>query len=205
MQTQISAETRTVMEDIRWETFVELADQRRGSVPRMTFDEGVLELMSPRRQHENIGRLIGRFAETYTEVLEIEVQSVASTTFKRKDLQKAFEADESYYIEHAEQIRPKEEIDLTIDPPPDLVIEVEITSSAIQKMKLFAAMGVPEVWRHDGEQLQMFSLENGGYKPVPSSPALPGLTVAAINSLLEKRINVGETALIREFRRSLEK
>ena len=205
MQTQISAETRTVMENIRWETFVELADQRRGSVPRMTFDEGVLELMSPRRQHENIGRLIGRFAETYTEVLEIEVQSVASTTFKRKDLQKAFEADESYYIEHAEQIRPKEEIDLTIDPPPDLVIEVEITSSAIQKMKLFAAMGVTEVWRHDGEQLQMFSLENGRDKPVPSSPALPGLTVAAINSLLERRFDIGETALIREFRQLLER
>ena len=205
MQTLISAETRTVMENIRWETFVELAEQRRGSVPRMTFDEGVLELMSPRRQHENIGSLIGRFVETYTEVLGIEVQSVASTTFKRKDLQKAFEADESYYIEHAEQIRPKEEIDLTIDPPPDLVIEVEITSSAIQKMKLFAAMGVTEVWRHDGEQLQMFSLESGGYKPVPSSPALPGLTVAAINSLLEKRFDIGETALIREFRRSLER
>ncbi|HQX48328.1 MAG TPA: Uma2 family endonuclease [Planctomycetaceae bacterium] len=205
MQTLISAETRTVMENIRWETFVELAEQRRGSVPRMTFDEGVLELMSPRRQHENIGRLIGRLVETYTEALQIEVQSVASTTFKRKDLQKAFEADESYYIEHAELIRPKEEIDLTIDPPPDLVIEVEITSSAIRKLKLFAAMGVPEVWRHDGEHLQMFVLENGQYEPVPSSPALPGLTVAAINALLEKRFDVGETALIREFRRSLEK
>ena len=203
MQTQISAETRTVMENIRWETFVELADQRRGSVPRMSFDEGVLELMSPRRQHENIGSLIGRFVETYTEVLGIEVQSVASTTFKRKDLQKAFEADESYYIEHAEQIRPKEEIDLTIDPPPDLVIEVEITSSAIHKLKLFAAMGVPEVWRHDGEQLQMFVLENGQYEPINSSRALPGLTSSTINSLLEKRFDIGETALIREFRQTL--
>ena len=96
MQNLISAETRTVMENIRWETFVELAEQRRGSVPRMTFDEGVLELMSPRRQHENIGSLIGRLVETYTEVHSIEVQTVASTTFKRKDLQKAFEADESY-------------------------------------------------------------------------------------------------------------
>ena len=133
MQTLISAETRTVMENIRWETFVELAEQRRGSVPRMTFDEGVLELMSPRRQHENIGCLIGRFVEAYTEVLDIEVQSVASTTFKRKDLQKAFEADESYYIEHAELIRPKEEIDLTIDPPPDLVIEVEILPRPFRK------------------------------------------------------------------------
>jgi len=205
MQTLISAETRTVMENIRWETFVELAEQRRGSVPRMTFDEGVLELMSPRRQHENIGRLIGRLVETYTEALQIEVQSVASITFKRKDLQKAFEADESYYIEHAELIRPKEEVDLTIDPPPDLVIEVEITSSAIRKLKLFAAMGVPEVWRHDGEHLQMFILGNSQYEPVPSSPALPGLTVAAIDSLLAKRFDVGETALIREFRQSLER
>ncbi len=203
MQTMLSAETRTVLENVRWETFVELSEQRRGSVPRMTFDEGVLELMSPRRQHENIGRLIGRVVETFTEVMEIEIQTVASTTFKRKDLQKAFEADESYYIEHAEQIRPKEEIDLTIDPPPDLVIEVEITSSAIRKMKLFAAMGVPEVWRHDGERLQMFCLEEGEYRQIDASPSIPGLTVAMVDSVLEKRFEFGETALVRRFRQSL--
>ena len=205
MQTLISAETRTVMENIRWETFVELAEQRRGSVPRMTYDAGVLALLTPMRPHERIGSLIGRFVETYTEVLGIEVQSVASTTFKRKDLQKAFEADESYCIEHAELIRPKEEIDLTIDPPPDLVIEVEITSSAIHKMKLFAAMGVPEVWRHNGERLHMNVLQNGQYEPTNSSHALPGLASATIDSLLAKRFDLGETALIREFRQSLEK
>ncbi len=203
MQTLLSPETRTVLENIRWETFVELAEQRRGSVPRITFDEGVLELMSPLRQHENIGRLIGRLVETWTEVLEIEIQSVASTTFKRKDLQKAFEADESYYIEHAEQIRPKEEIDLTIDPPPDLVIEVEITSSAIHKLRLFAAMGVPEVWRHDGERLQMYSLRANQYEPISSSRGLPGLTAAAIEAVLKKRFEFGETALVREFREQI--
>lgn len=203
MQTLQLSETRTVLENVRWETFVELAAQRRGSVPRMTFDEGVLELMSPLRQHENIGSLIGRLVETSTEVLDIEICSVASTTFKRKDLQKAFEADESYYIEHAEQIRPKEEVDLTIDPPPDLVIEVEITSSAIRKLKLFAAMGVPEVWRHDGERLQMSILSNGQYVSIDSSNALPGLTAAMIDSILEKRFGFGETALVREFRNSL--
>lgn len=203
MQTTLSAETRTVLENVRWETFVDLSEQRRGSVPRMTFDEGVLELMSPRRQHENIGGLIGRMVETYTEVIGIEIQTVASTTFKRKDLQKAFEADESYYIEHAEQIRPKKEIDLTIDPPPDLVIEVEITSSAIRKLKLFAAMGVPEVWRHDGERLQMYYLQEGEYRQIDASPSIPGLTAAMIDSLLDKRFEFGETALIRRFRLSL--
>ena len=192
-----------MLENVRWETFVELAEQRRGSVPRMTFDEGVLELMTPQRQHEHIGRLVGRSVETYTEVLGIEICSVASTSFKRKDLQKAFEADESYYIEHAEQIRPKEDLDLTIDPPPDLVIEVEITSSAIRKLKLFAAMGVPEVWRHDAERLQMYVLNDGQYVSIDSSSALPGLTAAMINSILEKRFEFGETALVREFRNSL--
>lgn len=129
MQPMAPAETRTVLENILWETYVDLAEQRRGSVPRMTYDGGVLELMSPRRQHEGIGRLLGRMVETFTEVRGIEIQSVASTTFKRKDLEKGFEADESYYIKHAELIRPKEEVDLLIDPPPDLVIEVEITLS----------------------------------------------------------------------------
>ena len=198
-----SPETRTVLENVRWETFLELAEQRRGSVPRMTYDNGVLEMMSPRRQHENIGRLIGRMIETYSEVLEIEIQSVASTTFKRKELKRAFEADESYYVQHAEQIRPKEEIDLAVDPPPDLVIEVEITSSAIHKMKLFAAMGVPEVWRHDGDCLEMFRLQGTQYENIDSSVALRGLTAATINDVLRRRFDLGETALIREYRQSI--
>jgi len=204
MQLVQAPEIRTVIENIRWETFVDLAEQRQGSVPRMTYDEGVLELMSPRRQHENIGRLIGRMVETYTEILNVEIQSVASTTFKRKDLQKAFEADESYYIQHAEQIRVKEEVDLLIDPPPDLVIEVEITSSAIAKLKLFAAMGVPEVWRHDGERLQMYRLRNDEYSAIESSDVLPNMTAKLVDSFLEKRFVLGETTLIREFRNSIQ-
>ncbi len=203
MQTALPAETRLTLENIRWETFVELSEQRRGSVPRMTYDEGMLELMSPKRLHEGVGCLLGRMVETFTEVHGIEIQSVASTTFKRKDLGKAFEADESYYIENAEKIRAKEELDLRIDPPPDLVIEVEITSSAIQKMKLFAAMGVPEVWRHDGEQLTMHRLRLDSYETITESVALPGFTCAAADALLAQRYSRGETALIQDYRRSL--
>lgn len=205
MQLVHESESRTLFESVRWETFIELSEQRRGSVPRMVYDEGVLEMMSPRRQHENISSLIGRLIETYSEVLQIEIQTVASTTFKRKDLQKAFEADESYYITHAEQIRPKEEVDLNSDPPPDLVIEVEITSSAIEKLKLFAAMGVPEVWRHDGEHLSMYRLKAGAYEPIPSSYELPGLNASTIDTYVRRRFEVGETQLIRQFRESLSK
>lgn len=198
-----SAETRIVLENVRWETFLELAEGRPGSVPRMTFDQGVLELMTPRRQHETIGRLIGRIVETYSEVRGVEILSCASTTFKRSDLDRAFEPDESYYIAHADEIRPKDEVDLQIDPPPDLVIEVEITRSAISKLRLFAAMGVPEVWRHDGSRLEMLSLEGGVYRSLDSSIGLPGLAAATIDSLLARRFEHGETALIKEFRSSI--
>jgi Uma2 family endonuclease len=198
-----SAETRTVLDNVRWETFLELAEGRSGSVPRMTYDRGVLELMTPRRQHEQLGCLIGRMVETYSEVRGIEILSCASTTFKRVDLDRAFEPDESYYIAHADEIRPKDEVDLLLDPPPDLVIEVEITSSAIAKLKLFAAMGVPEVWRHDGTRLTMLALAGGGYEPIESSVGLPGLTTALIDAFVARRFDRGETALIREFRAAI--
>ncbi len=199
----VVAETRTVLENIQWHTYVDLSEQRRGSVPRMTYDEGTLELMSPRRQHESIGRLLGRMVETFTEVNGIEIQGVASTTFKRRDLKKGFEADESYYIQNAELIRVKEEVDLAIDPPPDLVIEVEISASAINKLKLFAVMGVPELWRHDGEELKFFRLEAGQYTAVTESVCLPGFDITMAQLVLARRFEMGETANMRLFRESL--
>ncbi len=195
-------ETRMVLENVAWETYVALADQRRGSVPRMTYDNGVLEMMSPRREHENIGCLIGRLIETYSELKDIEIISVASVTVKRSDLSKAFEADESYYVANAARLLGKRELDFDVDPPPDLVVEVEMTSSAIKKMQLFAAMQVTEVWRHDGELLQMYQLMEGNYQLIESSLQLPGLTSQKINETLAKRDTIGETKLIQGFRKS---
>jgi Uma2 family endonuclease len=196
-------EIRMVLENVAWETYVVLADQRRGSVPRMTYDNGVLELMSPKREHENIGRLIGRMVETYSELKDIEIISVASVTVKRSDLSKAFEADESYYVTNAAQLLGRKELDFEVDPPPDLVIEVEMTSSAIKKMQLFAAMHILEVWRHNGESLQMYRWAEGTYQQIESSLQLPGLTSQRINETLAQRDTIGETKLIQRFRKSI--
>ena len=197
------AETRMVLENVAWATFVELANQRRGSVPRMTYDMGVLEMMSPKRQHENLGRLIGRMVEAYSESRDIEIISVKSITVKRSDLKKAFESDESYYIAHAVQLLEKEELDFEIDPPPDLVIEVAITTSAIDKMQLFATMQIPEVWRHDGRSLQMFRMVEESYMPIESSNQLPELQAALMNQMLASRLTTGETKLIKDFRQRI--
>jgi Uma2 family endonuclease len=203
-QIHTDSETRMVLENVAWQTFVALAEQRRGSVPRMTYDQGVLELMSPKREHVNIACLLGRIVETYSELKNIEIISVASVTVKRSDLSKAFEADESYYIANAVRLMGKKELDFEVDPPPDLIIEVELTSSAIQKMAMFATIQVPEVWRHDGESLQMFQLLQGSYQRIESSLQLPGLTTQRINETFVLRDAVGETRLIQQFRKSIE-
>lgn len=128
---------------------------------------------------------------------------VASVTVKRSDLSKAFETDESYYITNAAQLFGKKDLDFEVDPPPDLVIEVELTSSAIKKMQLFAAMHVREVWRCDGQGLQMYQWVDGAYELMESSLQLPGLTSQQINQTLARRDTVGETKLIQQFRKSI--
>ena len=160
--------------------------------------------MSPRKEHENIKSLFARLVTAYAEAREIEIVSVASTTFRREDLERGFEADDSYYIQNADAVRAKSELDLTVDPPPDLVIEIEITSSAIRKLDLFAAMGVPEVWRHDGDRVSIFRLADGRYEQHAQSFVLPGFPVAAAEAAIANRLSMGEIAILKEFRSAIE-
>jgi len=157
-------------------------------------------MMSPKRKHENISCLLGRMIEAYSEIRGIEILSVASVTVKRSDLKKAYEADESYYVTNIDKVLAKEELDFEVDPPPDLVIEVELTSSAIDKLELFAAMQVREVWRHDGTSVQFYRLSNGRYDCIAESTELPGLSSDLINRYLDQRLQAGETTWIRAFR-----
>ncbi len=203
MLVSFPSETRTLVENVRWETYVALADDRRSCVPRITYDRGLMELMSPKKVHEMVKTLLGRLVAAYAEVCEIEILSVASTTFRRQDLKRGFEADEAFYVEHAEAMRAKDEIDLSIDPPPELVIEVEITASAIRKLDLFAKLGVAEVWRHDGEQLRAYHLVGDSYQQVEQSIVLDGFPLAQAQAIVQQRNKQGEVALVRDFRNSI--
>ncbi len=203
MLVSFPSETRTLVENVRWETYVALADDRRSCVPRITYDRGLMELMSPKKVHEMVKTLLGRLVAAYAEVCEIEILSVASTTFRRQDLKRGFEADEAFYVEHAEAMRAEDEIDLSIDPPPELVIEVEITASAIRKLDLFAKLGVAEVWRHDGEQLRAYHLVGDSYQQVEQSIVLDGFPLAQAQAIVQQRNKQGEVALVRDFRNSI--
>ena len=142
---------------------------RRG---RMTYDQGVLEIMSPSMSHENLGRLIGRMVEAFTEERGIEIVSVASMTVKLEALQRGFEADEAYYIARSDQVRGKEELDFAIDPAPDLVIEIDISRSSLNKLPVFAAFRIPEYWQYRGDTLRVYCLEGREYREVTESCVL---------------------------------
>ena len=193
------AEHRVLIDGVSWQTYSALVDESEHASGRMSYDEGTLEIMCPAMPHESSKSLIGRMIERFTEIRRIDIRSSASTTFRRTDLKRGFEADESYYIQNAEMVRGKREIDLSNDPPPDLVIEVEITRSALNKLQMFASMGIPEVWPYDGKILSIGCLLSDGYSESEVSLVLPGFPVALASELLSQRFDVSETELIRKF------
>lgn len=192
-----------VIDGVRWSTYLALVEDgvdRRG---RLTYDRGVLEIVSPSMGHEQIACLIGRLIEVFTEDRGIEIVSVASMTVKLEALQSGFEADEAYYIQRADAVRGRDELDFTVDPAPDLVIEVDVSRSSLSKLSLCAAFRVPEVWHYWGEALTVHVLQGDAYAPATQSRVLPGFPVDELTRVVARRANVGETQLVRAFRASL--
>jgi len=153
--------------------------------------------------HETAKRLIGRMIESFTLARGIEIRSSSSTTFKRSEMQRGFEADESYYIQHAREVQGIGEIVLSIHPPPDLVLEIDMTRSSIPKKALFASMKIPELWRYDGVSLWMGRLLQDGYQDLEQSLVLPGFPREFAAKLIDRLVDENETALIRAFVDSL--
>ena len=199
--TLTQAANRFLLKNISWQTYEALLkdlESQRGI--RLTYDRGLLEIMTPLAPHERNSRLIGRLVEALTAELNIEICSLGSLTCKREDLARGFEPDECYYIQNEPVIRSLEQIDLNQDPPPDLAIEIDITSSSINRLALYASLGVPEVWRYDGSRLIIYQLEGGEYKVCDRSSTFPLITSSEIIRFLELRKSNGETTLIRLFR-----
>ncbi len=199
--TLTQAANRFLLKNISWQTYEALLkDVESQPGLRLTYDQGILEIMTPLAPHERNSRLIGRLVEALTEELNIEICSLGSLTCKREDLARGLEPDECYYIQNEPVIRSLEQIDLNQDPPPDLAIEIDITSSSINRLALYAALGVPEVWRYDGSRLIIYQLEGGEYRVCDRSSTFPLITSSEIIRFLELRKSNGETTLIRLFR-----
>jgi Uma2 family endonuclease len=194
-------EQRVFLGEVSWRTFQSLLDDLGSPRGRLAYDEGLLEIMSPSFEHETIKTLLGRLIVALTEELDIPIRSTSSTTLKRRARQKAVEADESYYIANEPSVRHRRELDLRRQPPPDLVVEVDLSSSSLIRMPVYAALGVPEVWRWIGSELELLRLDaEGQYVATKTSVSFPMLTVEVLMRFLGKRHDTDETSIVRSFR-----
>ncbi len=192
---------RVVLFDVSWQTYELLLRDLAEQHVFLTYDRGTLEIMSPLFKHERAGRLLARLVQSYTEVRDIPIVSCGTTTWRRESLARGLEADECFYVQNEPLIRGREEVSLDRDPPPDLAVEVDITRSSLEKQAIYAALKIPELWRFENDQLQIFVLKpNGEYQQVDQSPALPGLALAQIDRFMRERLSMGETEWIRAFR-----
>ncbi|GMR23974.1 MAG: Uma2 family endonuclease [Acidobacteriota bacterium] len=190
-----------VLENVSWQTYENLlADLADSSAPRLNYDRGVLEIMSPSAEHERLNRTLALLVEVVAEELSIETENLGSATFRREDLERGFEPDSCFYVRNAARIRGKKHLDLGVDPPPDLVIEIDITSSPIDKMSIYAQVGVPELWRYDGTTLQIACLEGEAYVTSSSSAVFPILTVETLRDFLAQSRLSTRLELTKAFR-----
>ena len=193
-------EKRMAFRDLDWSGFKQiqqlLTERTR---TRFTYDAGVLEITMPLESHERLARLIERFILILVVELGLKMKTMGSTTLDREDLLKSAEPDNGYYIQNYPLVADHE-INLAIDPPPDLVVEVDITHTDINKNALYASLGVPEFWRFNGQVWQILCLGSNGYTEEEHSPLFPFLEKRDLYQFLEAAL-LDEVAAEIEFRK----
>jgi Uma2 family endonuclease len=196
-----TSEQRVLLRDVSWKTYSRIvADRGNNASPRLTYDRGMLEIMGPSLRHEILKETIRGLFEALAEEMKLDFTPAGSTTFRREDLSKGFEPDACFYVRHAWTIRGKDEIDLNVDPPPDLVIEIDITRSSLNKLEIYAAVQVPEVWRYQNETLQIFTLDGASYREQPLSLSLPTITSSVLTELVRASETMPRTEWIQKVR-----
>lgn len=191
-------EQKVIIENVSWQTYERLlADLADRSAPRLTYDRGILEIMSPTSRHEELNRNLALIVTILAAALGLDVRNLGSTTFRREDINRGFEPDSCFYIEHEASVRGQAKVDLNRDPPPDLVIEIDITSGSLDKFPIYGQVGVPEIWRYDGHRLSIYHLLNDEYQASESSRAFREVKAADLARLLQESLNQPSTQWLR--------
>ena len=195
-----SFDSLVVLNEVSWQTYNELRDCNFNRNVRMTYDRGRLFLVSPGRLHERIGAILARIVCAWTEMRGIAMLSGGSTTMKHPLINRGLEPDKCFYIQNEFAVRHSDTYDAVSDPPPDLVIEVDVTSLSTIRMPIYAEFGVPEIWRWHEEKLEVHRLQGKSYVRVEDSACLPGFPFDKAIESLDERHNLDETSLLVGFR-----
>ncbi len=177
----LEGEQRVVLRGVGWGGYQSILMMVGNQAIRTTYDRGDVELMSPLLRHERKKSLVGQLVRILARELRIPLMSAGSTTWNREDLDKGLEADESFYLGNLERVMDPDNINLDFDPPPDLAIEIEITRSSLDRIGIYGALRVPEVWRFNGRVLRVLILRaDGSYRESTTSAAFPDVPMDEI-------------------------
>jgi Uma2 family endonuclease len=189
-----------LLKDISWqklEKILEEMGERRAA--RISYSDGWLEIMVPLPEHEKDKELLGDLVKILLEILQIDFEPFGSTTLKNERMRQAVEPDTSFYIQNQAAVIGKNRIDLNIDPPPDLAIEIDITSRT--RFENYEILGVPELWRYQQQGLEIFLLQEGKYIKSQSSPNFPNIPIIElVNEYVRQCLTIGRSQAMRNFR-----
>lgn len=195
-----TAEQHILLSNVDWDTYILFSDRIGERNIRCNYNGVDLELMTISPEHERAKSLLARLLEALTVEMAIDIAGFGSMTCRRQDLAHGFEPDECYWIEHEPQVRGRDHIDLTRDPPPDLMLEVEISRSFVDRLALAARLGVPEIWRWNGDTLCVMLLRSDGqYSESERSRALPFLPIAEFARFLHRDTAQSDTRWMQSF------
>lgn len=197
------AEQSIILDNVSWDVYERLLENYLDSrTPRFAYDQGVLEIVSPSPTHEETNITLAMLVEMVAYELRLPLRSFGMTTYKREELRRGFEPDSSFYIQSNSQITGKQQIDLAVDPPPDLIIDIDFSRSSLNKLPIYARLGVPEVWRYEraNDKVTILRLREGACRVAHESAALVPLTSDVITGFLIKSRTMDRFEWIDEVR-----
>ena len=194
-------EQRFALNSIDWQSYRAISNALTGRHLRITYDRGRLELMTISSLHGTLCRLVYTIITVLTEEFGLPKRGCGDMTCDRESLERGIEPDECFYIENEAKVRGKDNLDMSVDPPPDLAVEIDISRDSRRRLSIYAALGVPEVWRFDGESLTVYVRQaHGEYEAVAVSPHFPSIPPTEIEAILKRRHEMDDNALMRLFR-----
>ena len=197
---------RVLLHNLTWQQFENLLEDlgdRRSA--RIAYDEGTLEIMTPLPEHEHYKNAISILIEDVAELLAYDYDCYGSTTWKREMMKAGVEPDNCFYFQNESLIRGKLNFNLDIDPPPDLALEIDLTHKSLNRLPIYARLGVAEIWCYDSGNLKIYQLERGEYSEKSRSLVFPSLNISEIPRLIEQYRPLGRRAFrqaVREWVKS---
>ncbi len=194
---------RLLIQHVTWSEFEAILDElgeKRAS--RIAYSDGVLEIRMPLPKHERQKSILGDMVKILLEELAIDCECFGSTTFKRQEMNYGIEPDECFYIQNHQAMIGKDRLDLSVDPPPDLAIEVDVTSKT--QLDAYIRLGVPELWVYEDTELKIYILVAGEYQNSATSPTFPDLPILQwVAEVLEQSREIGRSPALRAFRQKI--